>query len=69
MSSATISVPSIHCDHCKASIEGALKQLDGVKAAEVSVPDRSVSVDYDEAAVNEEQIRNAIIEQGYDVPA
>ena len=69
MSSATISVPDIHCDHCKASIEGALKQLDGVQAAEVSVADRSVSVDYDETAVNEDQIRNAIIEQGYDVPA
>jgi copper chaperone len=67
MSTATISVPGIHCDHCKSSIEGALGALDGVELAEVSVPDRTVRVDFDESQVDLDAIQNAIEEQGYDL--
>ncbi len=63
----TISVPSIHCDNCKNSIEGALNGLDGVTSAEVSVPDRTVTVAFDDADVELAQIREAIEEQGFDV--
>ncbi len=69
MTTSTISVPGIHCDHCKSSIEGALNQLPGVTTAEVSVPERTVTVDYDERQVTIESLRDAVIEQGYDVPA
>ena len=68
MSSTTISVPGIHCDHCKASIEGALGALDGVERAEVDVAARTVAVDYDDAEVSVDQLRNAILDQGYDLP-
>lgn len=67
MSTTTISVPGIHCGHCKDSIEGALRQLDGVTSAEVSVADRKVDVDYDESQVDLDAIREAIEEQGYDL--
>ena len=30
MTETTLSVPEIHCDHCKMSIEGAVGALDGV---------------------------------------
>ena len=69
MSTTTISVPGIHCDHCKSSIEGALGRLDGVSTAEVSVAERTVTVDYDEGQVDLDAIRDAIEEQGYDLPA
>ena len=69
MSTATISVPGIHCDHCKSSIEGALGGLAGVEQAEVSVPDRTVTVDFDESQVDLDAIHNAIEEQGYDLEA
>lgn len=62
----TISVPEIHCDHCKSSIEGAVGGLAGVESAEVSVPDKNVTVAYDDSAVSIEAIRDAIVEQGYD---
>jgi copper chaperone len=67
MSVTTLSVPGIHCGHCKTSIEGALHQLHGVASAEVSVPEKKVTVDYDEDQVDLDAIREAIIEQGYDL--
>lgn len=69
MTTTTLHIPGIHCDHCKGAIEGALGGLDGVRSAEVSVADRSVAVDYDDAVVDLERIKDAIVEQGYDLPA
>ena len=63
----TLSVPGIHCDHCKNSIEGALGGLDGVSSAEVSVPERTVTVAFDEEAVEVGASRDAIEGQGFDV--
>ena len=63
----TLSVPSIHCDNCKNSIEGALGGLDGVDRAEVSVEDKTVTVAYDDGAVGMDRIRETIEEQGFDV--
>ena len=68
MSTTTLSVPGIHCDHCKSSIEGALGQLHGVTSAEVSVGAKTVTVDYDEEQVDLDAIRDAIEQQGYDLP-
>ncbi len=69
MASETIAVPEIHCDHCKASIEGALNPLPGVELATVDVPNATVAVEYDTSSVSREDIVAAIEAQGYDVPA
>jgi copper chaperone len=65
----TISVPEIHCDHCKQSIEQALNPLDGVSSAVVDVPNAQVQVSFEEAAITKDAIIAAIEEQGYEVPA
>jgi copper chaperone len=64
----TIAVPEIHCDHCKASIEGALSPIDGVEEATVDVPARAVTVTYDPSVTGRERLVAAITEQGYEVP-
>lgn len=69
MSETTLSIPGIHCEHCQTSIEGALAELEGVRSARVSVPERTVDVDYDESAVDIDAIKDTILEQGYDLPA
>ena len=67
MTETTLSVPEIHCDHCKKSIEGAVTALEGVASAEVSVEQATVSVGFD-APASIESIIGAIEDQGYDVP-
>jgi copper chaperone len=69
MTTMTISVPEIHCDHCKHSIEGALTPLPGVASARVDVPARTVTVEVDETVTDRARLVAAIQDQGYDVPA
>jgi copper chaperone len=69
MTTMTISVPEIHCDHCMYSIEGALAPLPGVTSARVDVSARTVTVEVDETVTDREQLVAAIEDQGYDVPA
>ncbi len=68
MTTETISVPEIHCDHCKMSIEGAVASLPGVDAAEVDIAGRTVTVTYDDPTVRRDDIVHAIEEVGYEVP-
>ncbi len=69
MTTRTITVPEIHCDHCKTSIEGALSPLQGVERALVDIEARQVTVDYDDTMIGPQALAEAIEEQGYDVPA
>lgn len=66
MTTTVISVPEVHCGHCVSSIEGALKPLDGVSDATVSLEDTNVTVDHDDS-VSLDQLHAAIEEQGYEV--
>jgi copper chaperone len=68
MSHTTLSVPEIHCNHCKMSIEGAVNDVDGVGTAIVDIEARTVAIDYDDPATIDGIIA-AIEEQGYEVPA
>jgi copper chaperone CopZ len=68
MTDVTIVVPEISCDTCKNAIEGALRPLPGVRAADVDVTARLVRVSYDEAAITRAALIAAIAEQGYEVP-
>ena len=63
----TLQVPEVHCDHCKTSLEGAVGDLAGVARVEVSVPDATLDVTFDEGTVTIDTIKHAIEEQGYAV--
>jgi len=67
MTETTLSVPEIHCNHCKMSIEGAVGALEGVTKAEVDVSAATVAVAF-EAPADLDAIVAAIEEQGYEVP-
>lgn len=65
----TINVQGMTCGHCKMSVEGALKKLDGVTAAEVNLEAGSVKVTFDGSKVSVDAMKDAIEDQGYDVVA
>ncbi|MTW86882.1 copper chaperone CopZ [Virgibacillus dakarensis] len=65
----TLNVQGMSCGHCKMSVEGALKKLDGVSAAEVNLEEGIVDVTFDETKVTVDAMKEAIEEQGYDVNA
>ncbi len=67
MENVTLSVPDISCDHCKQSIEGALKVVDGVNTVEVHVPEKTVDVSFDEGKVQRSAITKTIEDQGYTI--
>jgi copper chaperone len=69
MVTETLSVPEIHCDHCKSSIEGALGSIGGVEGVSVDIAARTVTVAYDDASVDRGDLVEAIEQQGYEVPA
>ena len=67
MTSETLSVPGISCDHCRHTIETALGRLPGVRQATVDVGARTVRITYDEATVAPATIRDTLADEGYEV--
>ncbi|MFN2589064.1 MAG: heavy-metal-associated domain-containing protein [Actinomycetota bacterium] len=65
----TFEVQDISCDHCKRTIEDALRPVEGVQRAEVSVPARSVTVEWQPETVARERVVAAIEDAGYGVTA
>lgn len=67
MKTITFSVPDIHCDHCKMSLEGATQALAGVSRSEVDISGRAITVEFDPDGVSLDAITTAIEDQGYEV--
>ena len=67
MTTETLSVPDISCDHCQRTIESALARLPGVQAAAVDVTARTVQITYDEATLDQATISATLSDEGYDV--
>lgn len=66
MTETTISVPEIHCDHCKTSLEGALGEVAGVQKAVVDIPTATIEVAFADPATMDDLVA-AIEGQGYEV--
>ncbi|MBU9722636.1 MULTISPECIES: copper chaperone CopZ [Bacillaceae] len=67
MKKEVIKVEGMTCNHCKASVEGTLKNVTGVTSAEVNLDEKNVTVEFDDAAVKLDKLKEEIEEQGYDV--
>ncbi len=67
MNTTKLSVPEIHCGHCKNTIEGAVKAMPGVDAVEVAIENATVEVAYDDRIIDLDTIKAVIEEQGYAV--
>jgi copper chaperone CopZ len=54
------------CEMCQERIEKAVKELDGIKSANLTVDTKIIKVDYDESKVKPEDIKEKISKTGYD---
>jgi copper chaperone len=63
----TLQVKGMTCGHCKQAVTTALQELDGVQTVEVNLDQGTAKVSYAEGKVSEEQMRDAVEDQGYDV--
>ena len=55
------------CASCAGIVEGAIKELPGVKEAAVNLATEKARVVYDPALVNPDKIKGAVREAGYDL--
>ena len=69
MTTRTLSVPDISCEHCERAIKGALEPLAGVQSVSVDIPAKKVTVQYDESKVAIDAIKQAVEDEEYPVAA
>lgn len=65
-STVTLKVTGMTCDKCAAGVQKALKKVDGVKAAEVSLDKNQAVVTVDSVKVKTEQLIAAVNKAGGD---
>ncbi|MBO4722499.1 MAG: heavy-metal-associated domain-containing protein [Muribaculaceae bacterium] len=64
MTKNTFTVTGMRCVNCKANVERAIKALPGVVEAVVSLEDACVVVEYDEAQVTPQDMKDAVEDLG-----
>jgi copper ion binding protein len=64
-----LKVIGMSCDHCKNAVEKAVRGLPGVLAAQVDLTAGTVRVEYDPAKSSLDDIKQAIVDAGYEVAA
>ena len=67
MKEEVLSVEGMTCNHCKMTVENTVVSLSGVGIAEVDLKAKTLTVSFDEAKVDQNQIRTAVESQGYHV--
>lgn len=61
----TIVAPDIECKGCIASIQKALGRLEGVQLVKVDLPNKAVSVTFNEAQSSRETLAQALTDIGF----
>ncbi|MDM8514657.1 heavy metal translocating P-type ATPase [Desulfobacterales bacterium HSG16] len=67
MKTETIPVYGMMCDHCVKAVTMAIEGIEGVFEVEVSLKNSNAAVTFDEKKTDLEQLKAAIIEDGFDV--
>lgn len=67
MKNVNLSVEGMHCEGCSKRLENMLNELEGVESANVSLEEKTADVNYNEEEITIEEIKEAIIDAGFDV--
>lgn len=60
-------VEGMSCGHCKAAVEKAVSALNGVEKVDVDLPGKKATIIYDADIVSVDDMKKAIVDQGYSV--
>ena len=63
MERLNLTVEGMTCEHCVRAVRGRLEKTDGVQVGDVQVG--SVTLDFDPAKTNVDDIEEAIADEGY----
>ncbi len=66
MTQETIKVEGMSCGHCVMRVKKAIEAVEGVRKAEVDLPNKQAVVEYEEGKANLEKVKAAIREAGYE---
>lgn len=61
----TFQIQGMHCEGCAARVTNVLERLPGVRKAEVSYPNATARIEYDDEAVDHGDLKEAVDEAGY----
>jgi Cu+-exporting ATPase len=67
MTTATFAIGGMHCAACAVRNERTLLKTPGVREANVNLGTRRARVEFDETAVSEAALREAVVDNGYEV--
>lgn len=67
MQTVTIKIKGMTCMGCVNSIKNVLKNLPGIAQLEVTLDPAQAVVQFDPASINPNQLKEAIIDAGFDV--
>jgi Cu+-exporting ATPase len=63
----SLQIEGMHCAGCANSVEDALSKISGVKKASVNLATEKAMVEFDNGAVEEDVLRKAVQDVGYDI--
>ena len=69
MANINLNVEGITCGGCEKSIRNALLSNDGVSEATASHETGVVAIEYDDGKIQQEQLKQAIVDAGFDIAA
>ena len=61
-----VTAPDMSCNHCKITIEKAVKLLPGINQVNADPDTKKVEIDFDDSMVTIDDIKRAIEEAGYE---
>ncbi|HTG01104.1 MAG TPA: copper ion binding protein [Nitrospirota bacterium] len=67
MTTKTLKIQGMTCNHCAMRVAKALKGLAGVQDAKVDLQKAEAAVTYDDAKVTTEKMATAVVDAGYKV--
>lgn len=69
MEKKTVKVEGMHCNGCVRTVTNAIKRIEGVHEAKVSLEEEAAEIEFDESQTDMEKIARSVDETGYRLAA